>query len=177
MSRANRNHQNCVQRLRVGSLASPVPGSLLHNPWTLRPKRLQWLNNLSGKHLNSSRFCARRLTSPSRLRGLKQPCDLGLCKSVTEAKIVASLEWQHSILVHVSMVTPPTPVSLRSYRFKNGAETGHDSRASAQSFSQICIRAEARRGYFPPLALQAPGIALLQGDAGLFALQHQTGPP
>gem|GEM_PF-3577790 len=48
---------------------SLFPGALDWDPWVLRPKRLKWLNNPSGK--------------------LKKPCDLGLCKSSTEAKIPA----------------------------------------------------------------------------------------
>jgi hypothetical protein len=151
VSLAKPHCRNSWQRLRDERLANSFPGSLLHNPWTLRPKRLQWLNNLSGKHLNGTLFCARRLVSPSRFEDLKQPCDLGLCKSVSLAKIAASLRVKASSL--------------------------HHCRASAQSFSQICIRAEARRGYFPLLALQASGIASLRGDAGHLALQHQTGPP
>jgi hypothetical protein len=181
---------NSLQRLQNESLADSFPGSFMLNPWILRSKRLQWLNNLSGKHLNSCRFCARRLTSPSRFRGLKQPCDLGLCKSDHVAKIAASPGCSHPTLTDVSSVTPPTPGVRNHTGFNKEREPVKTAGLQPIFSKKLLIRAEAGRGYFPPLilrcialamprriALQVPGIAPLRSDAGLFAPQHQTGPP
>ena len=71
MSTASRNCQNRVQRLQGWDYnAAQSSGSLGLDPRTLRPERLKWLNNLSGKH--------------------QKPCDLGLCKSEAKAKTAAS---------------------------------------------------------------------------------------
>jgi hypothetical protein len=135
VSLAKPHCRNSSQRLQKEALAISFSGSFMFNPWALRPKRPEGHNFLSGKHLNGTRFCAREHSLASRLRGLKQPCVLGLCKSDHVAKIAASPRVR--------------------------TQNTHHCRAFAQSSSQQrCIRAEARRGYFPPLYLQ-----------------HQTGPP
>ena len=71
MSRVFRNCWSRMQRLRKWGGNTPrLSGSFRLDPRTLRPERLKWLNNPSGK--------------------LRKPCDLGLCKSKPEAKIAAS---------------------------------------------------------------------------------------
>ena len=71
MSRVFRNCWSRMQRLRKWGVNTPrLSGSFRLDPRALRPERLKWLNNLSGK--------------------LRKPCDLGLCKSKPEAKIAAS---------------------------------------------------------------------------------------
>ena len=70
-----------------GCNAPTIPGSRGLTPWTLRPKRLQWLNNLSGK----------LTVPPASYQGPKgpcgcrtwTPCDLGLCKCKPKAKTAA----------------------------------------------------------------------------------------
>ena len=67
MSRVFRNCWSRMQRLRKWGGNTPrLSGSFRLDPRTLRPERLKWLNNPSGK--------------------LRKPCDLGLCKSEPEAK-------------------------------------------------------------------------------------------
>ncbi len=71
MSRVFRNCWSRMQRLRKWGADTPrLSGSFRLDPRTLRPERLEWLNNPSGKH--------------------RKPCDLGLCKSKPEAKTAAS---------------------------------------------------------------------------------------
>ena len=75
MSRVFRNCWSRMQRLRKWGGNTPrLSGSFRLDPRALRPERLKWLNNPSGK--------------------LRKPCDLGLCKSKPEAKTAASsLKW------------------------------------------------------------------------------------
>jgi hypothetical protein len=73
VSTASRNCRNRLQRLQErGKIAPRSVGSRRKDPWALRPMRLQWQNNLSGKH--------------------QTPCDLGLCQSDPKAKTAASLK-------------------------------------------------------------------------------------
>jgi hypothetical protein len=70
VSTASRNCRNRLQRLQErGTNAPRSVGSLGLDPWALRPMRLQWQNNPSGKH--------------------QTPCDLGLCQSDPKAKTAA----------------------------------------------------------------------------------------
>jgi hypothetical protein len=72
VSTASRNCRFHVQRLRErGKIAPRSIGSRREDPGALRPTRLQWQNNLGGKH--------------------QTPCDPGLCQSDPEAKTAASL--------------------------------------------------------------------------------------
>ena len=67
MSTASRNCRNRVQRLQErGKIAPRSVGSRGLDPWALRPMRLQWQNNPSGKHW--------------------KPYDLGLCQSFPSGK-------------------------------------------------------------------------------------------
>ncbi len=70
VSTASRNCRNRVQRLQErGKIAPRSVGSRREDPGTLRSPRLQWQNNLGGKH--------------------QTPCDPGLCQSDPEAKTAA----------------------------------------------------------------------------------------
>ena len=70
MSTAFLHCQNHRQRLQAGGpYAPPASGSFELDPWALRPERLHWHDNLSGKH--------------------QTPCDLGLCKRKFKAKTAA----------------------------------------------------------------------------------------
>jgi hypothetical protein len=72
VSTASRNCGNHGQRLQERGTNAPfISGSFGQDPRALRSERLQWLNNLSGKH--------------------QTPCDLGLCKNEPEYKIAAFL--------------------------------------------------------------------------------------
>ena len=71
VSTASRNCRNHVQRLRErGKTAPRSIGSRREDPGALWSPRLQWQNNLGGKH--------------------QTPCDPGLCQSDPEAKTAAS---------------------------------------------------------------------------------------
>ena len=72
MSTASRNCRNRLQRLQErGKIAPRSSGSRREDPGILWSPRLEWQNNLSGKH--------------------QTPCDLRLCQSDPEAKAAASL--------------------------------------------------------------------------------------
>ena len=60
MSTASLQCRTRVQRLQAVAYAATASGSRGRDPWVLRPTRLHWHSNLSGKH--------------------RTPCDLGLCK-------------------------------------------------------------------------------------------------
>ena len=76
------------QRLRVqGHNASLTPGSKAPNSRTLRPERLEWSYNLSGKPTGGA---------PHRGQ-TRAPYDLELCKCRSSAKIAASLNQASSL--------------------------------------------------------------------------------
>ena len=182
--------RNSLQRLRKETLAISFSGSLYINRRALRPVLSPEDGNPSGQQtglpvltpiLPWQGLCheqhVERCDSPRMRGGIAEacrwwtPCDLGLCKFDVSAKIVASLGLYRPMSMDVPGVTPHTAVSPWSYGFrphgfrphgsKIRAGTSRYSRASAHvSFLQICVRAEARRGSFPPPLLQ-----------------HQTGPP
>jgi hypothetical protein len=186
MSTVSRNCRNRLQRSQGGGeTPPPFSGSRGPAPGTLR-------SLLSHDCSNSRRmvqpfssdppFCAadnielafasvRLCESEPRMMSVMKSA--GACYSFKILAKIAASPGFHPVMIHVSVVPPPTPISLRSYRFKNGAETGHDRRASAQFFQHCCTRAEARQGYFPPLILRCIALAMPRR----IALQHQTGPP
>ena len=190
MSRAKPHCRNSLQRLRVKNVAFFALGSFYINRRALRPVLSPEDGNPSGQQTGLPVLFRTLLwqsaghenhveqhDGPRMRDGVAEasrqwtPCDLGLCKFDVSAKIVASLGVHAPMSMDVPGVTPHTAVSPWSYGFrphgfrphgsKIRAGTSRYSRASAHvSFLQICIRAEARRGSFPPSSLQ-----------------HQTGPP
>ena len=88
VSTASRNCRNHGQRLQDwGTNAPQSSGSFGVVPRALRPERLQWLNNLSGKQKNAPVLTSE--VEQLRRGGRRTPCDLGLCKRETEAKTAA----------------------------------------------------------------------------------------
>ena len=186
MSLAKPHCRNSLQRSRTGNLAVPVLGSRGRAPGALRlllPLCCSNSRRMVQPFSSDPPFCAADIieqafasvrlceSEPRMMSGMKSA---GACYSFKiPAKIAASLEWQHSILVHVSKVTPPTAVSRKTYGFKNGVETGHDSRASAHFFQKLFHRAEAMRGHFPPLT----SLTLRCTRLRVPRRAHQTGPP
>ena len=74
VSTASRNCRNHVQRLQnKGTNAPLLFGSINLDPGVLRPTRLEWQSNSSGKH--------------------RTPCDLELYKCEVEAKTAAFQSW------------------------------------------------------------------------------------
>ena len=185
MSRAKPHCRISLQRLRLKDVASFGPGSRGRAPGILRSLLSLYCSNsrrmvqpfpslpplcagdTMGLAFASVRLCE---CGPRTITSMKSAGDYRL--STIPAKAAAS-QGSHPFLADVSMVPPPTAVSRKPYGFKNGAETSHYSRASAQSSLQRCIRAEARRGSFPPsfsLTLRSPR---LRGPRRAY----QTGPP
>jgi hypothetical protein len=163
--------RNSLQRSQAGALATPAFGSRGPAPGALRlllslycsnPRRVvQWF--LSGEPVrtndNQTTFASVRLCEcePRMMSGMKSARAHYSFKIL--AKIAASQGWQHPVEVPSS--SRSTPFARMSVVWPNRDRwKGLFVRASAQSSQQRCIRAEARRGYFPP-----------------FSLQHQTGPP
>jgi len=90
VSTASRNCRFHGQRLQERGTNAPfTSGSFGLDPRALRPERLRWLNNLSGKLTVPPALFrkARQLSG----RGRWTPCDLGLCKNEPEYKIAAFL--------------------------------------------------------------------------------------
>jgi len=88
VSTASRNCRIHLQRLRAkGHNGSFPPGNKGPAPRTLRSVRLEWLNHLSGKP-----------TGGAPHKGdTRAPCDLGLYKCRSSAKIAASLNQVSSL--------------------------------------------------------------------------------
>ena len=175
MSLAKPHCRNSMQRLRGKTVAVLTLGSRGRDPGVLRPLRPSCHSNPRWVHPMRLCECGPGTNTHVKSMGTYR-------SSPIPAKIAASLGWQHPISIDVSKVTPRTGIRLWSFSrqgaCQNRAETSRYSRALAHvSLPQICIRAEARRGSFPPLALQAPGVAPFGSEAGPLALQHQTGPP
>ena len=106
MSTASRNCRNRVQRLRgLETNATKPSGSFRLDPRTLRPERLKWLNNPSGKHW--------------------KPCDLGLCKSKPEAKTAASRK-RKSLISKGSCISR---ASAHQYLYLSNSTCGREARA------------------------------------------------
>jgi hypothetical protein len=176
--------RNSLQRSQAGALATPASGSRGPAPGTLRSLLSLYCSNsrrvvqqlVSGalqcaedKHaaFASVRLCE---CEPGMMSGMKSA---GTCYSFKIlAKIAASQGWQHPVQTPRSL---PTKLQSPTGVFRsNGGACGLFVRASAQSFSQICIRAEARRGYFPPLSSLILGCIALAMPR---RTNHQTGPP
>jgi hypothetical protein len=188
VSLAKPHCQNCLQRSRKGRLANPFLGSRGPAPGILRSllslycsnsrRVVQWF--LSGEPVrtndNQTTFASVRLCEcePRMMSGMKSARAYYSFKIL--AKIAASQGCYNP--VGASRNSRSTPFARMSVDWPNrDGRWGSFVRASAHFFLQICIRAEARRGYFPLLALQVPGIAILLGDAGPLAHQPHTGPP
>ena len=124
MSTASRNCRNHVQRLQErGKIAPRSVGSRGLDPWALRPMRLQWQNNPSGK-LTVPPTLFRKVLQLSG-RGRWTPYDLGLCKNDPYAKTAAfqgralSLTTQTTLSTSICRLearagTSPPP-SIRKY--------------------------------------------------------------
>jgi hypothetical protein len=164
--------RNSLQRSQAGALATPASGSRGPAPGTLRSLLSQYCSNsrrMVQPFSSLPPFCAgdiielafasvRLCESEPRMMSVMKSG--GACYSFKIlAKIAASQGWQHPVEVPSS--SPSTPFAPSGVDWQN-RDRWQDLfvRASAQFFPQICIRAEARRGFFP-----------------LLFLQHQTGPP
>ena len=157
MSLARLHCRNSLQRSRTERLATFVPEGRGRAPGVLRHLLPSCCSNT--RRTSSVRLCecGPRMAAHVKSMGKDRP-------SPIPAKIAASRGLCGLLLADVSKVTPRTGASslTGSCVCQNRAETSHHSRASAQSSSQqACIRAEARRGHFPPPS----------------SLHHQTGPP
>ena len=177
MSTVSRNCRNRGQRPQGGGATMPPSfGSRGRAPGALRlllplccsnSRRMVQpfpsLPPLCAGDTMGSAFASVRLCEcePRMMSGMKSA---GACYSFKiPAKIAVSSGWQHPGMVDVSMVTPPTAVSRKTYGFKNGAGTSHHRRASAQITQQRCSRDETRQRLFPPpfsLTLRCIALAM-----------------
>ena len=126
MSTASRNCRIHGQRLQErGTNAPRSVGSRREDPWALRPMRLQWQNNPSGKH--------------------QTPCDLGLCQSDPKAKTAASLYLRQRF-----SGKSDNPGSCPGQAFPGvGGGRALSQTILNTTLSSIC-RLEARAGTSPP---------------------------
>ena len=169
MSRAKPHCRNSLQRSQAGALATPAFGSRGPAPGALRLLLSLYCSN--SRRMTSVRLCE---------------CEPRMMSGMKSVRTFYSFKIPAKIAVSQGCYNPvEAPSSSRSTPFAPSGVVwpnrdrwkGLFVRASAQSSQQRCIRAEARRGFFPLLALQVPGKAIVHGDAGQLALQHQTGPP
>jgi hypothetical protein len=157
--------RNSLQRSQAGALATSASGSQGPAPGTLRSllshdcsnsrRMVQPFSSLppfcAGDIIEQA-FASVRLceSEPRMMSGMKSA---GACYSFKIlAKIAASQGWQHLVQIPRSL---PTKLQSPTGVFRsNGGACGLFVRASAQFFQKLFHRAEARRGYFPPLYLQ-----------------------
>ena len=137
--------RNSLQRLRKEALAPSFPGSLRTSRRALRPVLSSEDGNFSGQQTGLPVVFRTLLWQSARHEKHVELCDWS---SLRDGTAEASRQW--------------TPCDLKLCKLGAFAKIAvSPTRALAHvSFQQICIRAEARRGSFPPSSLQ-----------------HQTGPP
>jgi hypothetical protein len=86
-----------MQRLRAGAFAAFDLGSSVSGPWALRPKRLQWLTNITAgfKIAAFPVLMARDVFTPISVTPAQAGAQLSSC-SATD-KLDASLRWHDGI--------------------------------------------------------------------------------
>jgi hypothetical protein len=157
MSTVSRNCRNHGQRLQGGGMITPPSfGSRGPAPGILRSLLPLCCSN--SRRTTSVRLCE---CEPRMASHVKSMGDYGSFK--IPAKIAVSQGCYNPVEVPCFL---PTKLRSPTGVFRPNGETcqGLFVRASAQFFQQRCIRAEARRGHFPPLFRQS-------------RTWHQTGPP
>jgi hypothetical protein len=149
VSLAKPHCQNCLQRSRAGNLAVPALESRGPAPGALRLLLSLYCSN--SRRMTSVRLCE---CEPWATTSMKS-AGANLLSTIP-AKIAVSQGWQH--LVEAPSSSRSTPFAPSGVVWPNRDRwKGLFVRASAQSSQQRCIRAEARRGYFPPpLSLRSP---------------------
>jgi hypothetical protein len=147
MSTVSRNCRNHGQRPQLGGMITPhFFGSRGRAPGALR--LLLPLSCSNSRRTCSVRLCESKPREDSHMKSVGQHGS-----SKIPAKIAVSQGWQHPVEVPSS--SRSTPFAPLGVDWQNRDKwKGLFVRASAHFFPQICIRAEARRGFFPPLYLQ-----------------------